>query len=126
MALIKVVAALKLDAKVATCASASDALKLAIRAYVQSCMGASPGLLAGALMVRLPTLLVAVDAWIATGFGAAAGLRSLNLKAATDVTVCKSIVAFLLGLNTKFDFFASIKLNPATCYHLLSAVVIAN
>ncbi|KAG9004448.1 hypothetical protein FRB90_010884 [Tulasnella sp. 427] len=124
-ALIKIVAALKLAAEVATCASAAAALKLAIRAYVQSCMDASKGLLAAVVNVALNALLAALDAWIAKGSGAAAGLLNLNLKAATDVTVCKSIVTSLLGLNSKFDFFAYIKLDAATCYQLLSAFAVA-
>ncbi|KIO31215.1 hypothetical protein M407DRAFT_19834, partial [Tulasnella calospora MUT 4182] len=45
-ALVKVVAALKLNAKVATCASAAVAIKLAIKAYVQSCIDSTKGLLA--------------------------------------------------------------------------------
>ncbi|KAG8990504.1 hypothetical protein FRB90_001736, partial [Tulasnella sp. 427] len=124
--LIKVVTALKLDVKTATCASASDALKLAIHAYVKSCIEASKGLLAAVVIVSLNTLLAIVNIWIATGCGAAAGLLNLNLKAATDVTVCKSIVAYLLGLSGKFDLFAYIKLDAATCYQVLSAVVVAN
>ncbi|KAG9004446.1 hypothetical protein FRB90_010882 [Tulasnella sp. 427] len=116
-ALIKVVAALKLEAKVATCVSAAAALKLAIHAYASSLRSSTSG---------SNMLLLLVNAWIAPGFGAAAGLLNLGLKAATDVTVCKSIVASLLALNSKLYFFGYIKLDAVTCYQLLSAVVAAN
>ncbi|KAG9042669.1 hypothetical protein FS837_010583 [Tulasnella sp. UAMH 9824] len=127
-ALVKVVVALKLDAKVATCASAAVAIKLAIQAYVQSCIDSTKGLLAVAVKITLGTLLEVVKAWIKADFGGlsgtAAALLGINLKAVADVTICKSIVAFLLSLSAKFDLFAYLKLDAATCYQVFSSVIV--
>ncbi|KAG8909533.1 hypothetical protein FRC01_006885 [Tulasnella sp. 417] len=126
-ALVKVVAALKLDAKVATCASAAVAIKLAIKTYVQSCIESTKGLLAIAVKITLQTLLLVVNAWIKADFGVltgtAVGLLGINLKTVADATVCKSIIAFLLSLSAKFDFFAYLKLDAAACYQVFSSVV---
>ncbi|KAG8947397.1 hypothetical protein FRC04_010717 [Tulasnella sp. 424] len=126
-ALVKVVAALKLDAKVATCASAAVAIKLAIKAYVQSCIDSTKGLLAIAVKITLQTLLIVVNAWIKADFGVltgtAVGLLGINLKTVADVTICKSIVTFLLSLSAKFDLFTSLNLDAATCYQVFSSVV---
>ncbi|KAG8948119.1 hypothetical protein FRC04_010031 [Tulasnella sp. 424] len=126
-ALIKVVAALKLDANIATCASAAVAIKLAIKAYVQSCIDSTTSLLAVTVKATLQILLLVVNAWIKADFGvltgAAVGLLGINLKTVADVTICKSIVAFLLSLSAKFDLLAYLNLDAATCYQVFSSVV---
>ncbi|KAG8957930.1 hypothetical protein FRC00_003283, partial [Tulasnella sp. 408] len=102
-ALVGVINSLHLDAKVATCAWV-EAIKRALKAYIQSCIASTTGLAAAITKVTLTTLLQIVNAWIANDFGvltgAAVDLLGIDLKAMSDATICKAIVAFLLRCCT--------------------------
>ncbi|KAG8946906.1 hypothetical protein FRC04_011333 [Tulasnella sp. 424] len=128
-ALLNVIASLKLDAKVATCASAAVAVKLALRTFIKSCLSSTTGLLALLVEIPLSALLLVVEAWIKADLsgltGTALSLLGINLKASADVTICKAIVQYLLQLSAKFNFVASLKLD-ATVYTKVFSTVVAH
>ncbi|KAG9049285.1 hypothetical protein FS837_010705 [Tulasnella sp. UAMH 9824] len=127
-ALLNVIASLKLDAKVTTCASAAVSIKLALRTYIKSCLSSATGLLA--LLIKIPfnTLLLVVEAWIKADLSGLTGtalalFSGINLKAATDAAICKAIVQFLLQFSAKFNFVAALKLDAAVYTKVFSTVV---
>ncbi|KAG8914176.1 hypothetical protein FRC00_000711 [Tulasnella sp. 408] len=126
-ALVSVINSLHLDAKVATCTSAAQAIKLALKAYIQSCIASTTGLTAAVVKVTLNTLLQIVNAWIANDFGvltgAAVGLLGIDLKAASDAAICKGIVAFLLNVSAKFNFVSAYGLDAALYAKVFSTIV---
>ncbi|KAG8945264.1 hypothetical protein FRC04_001104 [Tulasnella sp. 424] len=125
--LVSVVNSLHLDAKVTTCASVAQAIKLALKAYIQTWISSTTGLTAAITKVTLTTLLQIVNAWIANDFGvltgAAVTLLGIDLKAASDAAICKAIVAFLLSVNANFNFAAAYGLDGALCAKVFSVVV---
>ncbi|KAG9040826.1 hypothetical protein FS837_013047 [Tulasnella sp. UAMH 9824] len=127
LALLSVVNCLHLDVKVATCASAAAAIKLALKAYIQSCIASTTGITAAVTKATLTTLLQIVNAWIANDFGVlsgvAIGLLGIDLKAASDAAICKAIVAFLLNINAKFNFVSAYGLDAALYAKVFSTVV---
>ncbi|KAG8963100.1 hypothetical protein FRC00_007713 [Tulasnella sp. 408] len=125
-ALVSVVTCLHLDAKVATCASAAVAIKLALKAYIESCIASTTGLIAVAIKLTLKTMLQIVDAWIANDFGVLSRLAvslGIDLKVASDAAICKAIVAFLLKVNAKFNFVSALGLDAALYAKVFSTVV---
>ncbi|KAG8957929.1 hypothetical protein FRC00_003282 [Tulasnella sp. 408] len=126
-AVVSVINSLHLDAKVATCTSAAQAIKLALKAYIQSCIASTTGLTAAVVKVTLSTLLQIVNAWIANDFGvltgAAVGLLGIDLKAASDAAICKAIVAFLLNVSAKFNFVSAYGLDAALYTKVFSTAV---
>ncbi|KAG8914175.1 hypothetical protein FRC00_000710 [Tulasnella sp. 408] len=126
-ALVSVINSLHLDAKVATCTSAAEAIKLALKAYIQSCIVSTTGLAAAVVKVTLNTLLQIVNAWISNDFGvltgAAVGLLGIDLKGASDAAICKGIVAFLLNVSAKFNFVSTYGLDAALYTKVFSTVV---
>ncbi|KAG8959000.1 hypothetical protein FRC00_002073 [Tulasnella sp. 408] len=124
--LVSVVKSLRLDIKLATCASAAVAIKLALKAYIESCIASTTGLIAVAIKLTLTTLLQCVKAWIANDFGVlsrvAVGL-GIDLKVASDAAICKAIVAFLLNVNAKFNFVLAYGLDAAVYAKVFSTVV---
>ncbi|KAG9040827.1 hypothetical protein FS837_013048 [Tulasnella sp. UAMH 9824] len=126
-ALLSVVNCLHLDVKVATCASAAAAIKIALKAYIQSCIASTTGITAVVTKATLKALLQIVDAWIATDFGllsgVAIGLLGIDLKAASDAAICKAIVAFLLSINAKFNFVSAYGLDAALYAQVFSTIV---
>ncbi|KAG9048132.1 hypothetical protein FS837_000703 [Tulasnella sp. UAMH 9824] len=127
LVLVSVINSLHLDVKVATCASAAVAIKLALKAYIESCIASTTGLIAAAIKLTLTTLLQIVDAWIANDFGVlsrvAVGLLGIDLKVASDAAICKAIVAFLLKVNAKFNFVSAYGLDAASYANVFSTVV---
>ncbi|KAG8977286.1 hypothetical protein FRB90_008847 [Tulasnella sp. 427] len=123
--LASAVAALHLDAKVATCASAAVAIKLAIKAYVESSIAATTVLTAATTKVALDTVLKIVNAWIKADFvvvyGAALSLLGMDLKAASDAAICKALVAYLMSINVKFNFVTAYGLDAALYAKVFSA-----
>ncbi|KAG8913504.1 hypothetical protein FRC00_002271 [Tulasnella sp. 408] len=125
-ALVNVTTSLHLDAKVATCASAAVAIKLALKAYIESCIASATGLIAVAIKLTLNTLCQIVDAWIANDFGVLSRLAvslGIDLKVASDAEICKAIVAFLLKVNAKFNFVSAHGLDAALYAKVFSTVV---
>ncbi|KAG8914645.1 hypothetical protein FRC00_011839 [Tulasnella sp. 408] len=125
-ALVSVTSSLHLDAKVATCASAAVAIKLALKAYIESCIASTTGLIAVAIKLTLKTLCQIVDAWIANDFGVLSRLAvslGIDLKVASDAAICKAIVAFLLKVNAKFNFVSAHGLDAALYAKVFSTVV---
>ncbi|KAG8916753.1 hypothetical protein FRC01_002888 [Tulasnella sp. 417] len=126
-ALLNVIASLKLDAKVATCASAAVAIKLALRTFIKTCLSSTTGLLGLLVKIPLQTLLVVVEAWIKANWsgltGTALGLLGINVKVSADAAICTAIVHFLLQLSTKFNFVAALKLDAAVYTKVFSTIV---
>ncbi|KAG8898356.1 hypothetical protein FRC00_002918 [Tulasnella sp. 408] len=125
-ALVSVITCLHLDVKVATCASAAVAIKLALKAYIESCIASTTGLIAVAIKLTLKTLLQCVNAWIANDFGVLARVAvglGIDLKVASDAAICKAIVAFLLNVNAKFNFVSAYGLDSALYAKVFSTVV---
>ncbi|KAG8914088.1 hypothetical protein FRC00_000858 [Tulasnella sp. 408] len=126
-ALVSVIKSLHLDTKVATCASAAVSIKLALKAYIQTCIASTTGLISAAIKLALKTLLHIVDAWIANDFGVlsgvAVGLLGIDLKAASDAEICKAVVAVLLKVNAKFNFVSAHGLDAALYAKVFSTVV---
>ncbi|KAG8995512.1 hypothetical protein FRB90_000165 [Tulasnella sp. 427] len=125
--LASAVAALHLDAKVATCASAAVASKLALKAYVQSSIASTTVLTAATTKVALDTVLKVVNAWIGNDIGALSGtavtLLGMDLEAASDAAICKALVAYLLSVNAKFNFVNAYGLDAALYAKVFSAAV---
>ncbi|KAG9044400.1 hypothetical protein FS837_008226 [Tulasnella sp. UAMH 9824] len=127
--LVNVTSSLHLDAKVATCASAAVAIKLALKAYIQSCIASTTGLTAAGIKIALTTLLQIANAWIANDFGVlsrvAIGLFGVDLKAASDAAICKAIIGLLLNVNAKFNFVSAYGFD-ATLYAKVFSTVVAH
>ncbi|KAG8983901.1 hypothetical protein FRB90_005665, partial [Tulasnella sp. 427] len=125
--LVSAVNALHLDAKVATCASAAVAIKLALKAYVQSSIASTTVLTVAATKVALDTMLKIVNAWIGNDFGVLSGtavtLLGMDLKAASDATICKALVAYLLGVNVRFNFVTAYGLDAGLYAKVFSATI---
>jgi len=124
--LLAVVTALHLDSTSSTCVSAAAALKLSLRAYVNSCISASSGLLQVLIKLTLSSLLLIVNAWVAGNFstltGTVAGLLGINLSACSDVQICVAIVGFLQSCSQKFNFSSYLGLDLDVYSSIFSAV----
>ncbi len=137
--LASVVASLHLDVKVATCVSAATSIKLALQAYVKACINGTTqtgGFLASllkttlskTLSIALSTLLAFIDAWVSGNCDSLSGsilaLLGINLSVASDFSICKTIVAYLLNCGANFNFCSSLGLDASLYLGVFSAVSI--